>query len=67
VLPFVMKAVIAGLIEHPYLNATLDDETEEIVLKKYYNIGMATDTPEGLMVPVVKNAKTNRFISSPRS
>ena len=55
ILPFIIKAVIAGLIEHPYLNATMDDENEEIILKKYYNIGMATDTPEGLMVPVVKN------------
>ena len=57
ILPFVIKAVIAGLTEHPYLNATLDDENEEIILKKYLNIGLATDTPEGLMVPVVKNAK----------
>jgi pyruvate dehydrogenase E2 component (dihydrolipoamide acetyltransferase) len=56
VLPFLMKAVIAGLKEHPYLNATLDDENEEVILKKYYNIGIAADTPEGLMVPVVKNA-----------
>ena len=57
ILPFVMKAIIAGLIEHPYLNATLEEESEEIILKKYFNIGLATDTPEGLMVPVVKNAK----------
>jgi pyruvate dehydrogenase E2 component (dihydrolipoamide acetyltransferase) len=57
ILPFIFKAVIAGLTEHPYLNATLDDENEEIILKKYFNIGLATDTPEGLMVPVVKNAK----------
>ena len=57
ILPFVIKAIIAGLIEHPYLNATLDEESEEIILKKYFNIGLATDTPEGLMVPVVKNAK----------
>jgi len=56
ILPFIIKAAIAGLKEHPYLNATLDDENEEIILKKYYNIGVATDTPEGLMVPVVKNA-----------
>jgi pyruvate dehydrogenase E2 component (dihydrolipoamide acetyltransferase) len=56
ILPFIIKAVVAGLKEHPYLNASLDDETEEIVLKKYFNIGVATDTPEGLMVPVVKNA-----------
>ncbi len=55
-MPFLIKAAIAGLKEHPYLNATLDDENEEIILKKYYNIGMATDTPEGLMVPVLKNA-----------
>jgi pyruvate dehydrogenase E2 component (dihydrolipoamide acetyltransferase) len=57
ILPFVIKAVIAGLTEHPNLNATLDDDSEEIILKKYFNIGLATDTPEGLMVPVVKNAK----------
>jgi len=57
ILPFIIKAVIAGLTEHPYLNATLDDDSEEIILKKYFNIGLATDTPEGLMVPVVKLAK----------
>jgi pyruvate dehydrogenase E2 component (dihydrolipoamide acetyltransferase) len=57
ILPFIIKAVIAGLTEHPSLNATLDEENEEIILKKYFNIGFATDTPEGLMVPVVKNAK----------
>jgi len=57
ILPFIIKAVIAGLVEHPYLNATLDDENEEVILKKYYSIGVAVDTPEGLMVPVVKNAK----------
>ncbi len=57
ILPFIIKAVVAGLTDHPYLNATLDDENEEIVLKKYINIGLATDTPEGLMVPVVKLAK----------
>ncbi len=62
ILPFLIKAVIAGLVEHPYLNATLDDENEEIILKKYYNIGMATDTPEGLMVPVVKNAKDKSIL-----
>jgi pyruvate dehydrogenase E2 component (dihydrolipoamide acetyltransferase) len=56
ILPFIIKAAIAGLVEHPYVNATLDDENEEIILKKYYNIGVAIDTPEGLMVPVVKNA-----------
>lgn len=56
-LPFIIKAVIAALEEHPYVNASLDDETEEVILKKYYNIGVAVDTKDGLMVPVVKNAK----------
>ena len=62
ILPFIVKAVIAGLTEHPYLNATLDDENEEIILKKYFNIGVATDTTEGLMVPVVKNAKEKSIL-----
>jgi len=56
-LPFVMKAVVAALQEHPYLNASLEDESGEIILKKYYNIGLAVDTKDGLMVPVVKNVK----------
>lgn len=55
-MPFVIKAVVAALHEHPYLNASLEEETETIVLKKYYNIGVAVDTGEGLMVPVVKHA-----------
>jgi len=62
ILPFIIKAVIAGLSEHPYLNASLDDENEEIILKKYFNIGVATDTPEGLMVPVIKNAKEKSIL-----
>jgi pyruvate dehydrogenase E2 component (dihydrolipoamide acetyltransferase) len=55
-LPFIIRAVVAALQDHPYLNATLDEEAEDIILKKYYNIGIAADTPEGLMVPVIKNA-----------
>jgi pyruvate dehydrogenase E2 component (dihydrolipoamide acetyltransferase) len=54
-LPFVMKAVVAGLREYPAINATLDTESEEIVQKKYYNLGVATATDAGLMVPVVDN------------
>jgi pyruvate dehydrogenase E2 component (dihydrolipoamide acetyltransferase) len=61
-LPFVIKAVVAGLEEHPYVNATLDDENEEIILKKYFNIGVAVDTEDGLMVPVVKNAKEKSIL-----
>lgn len=55
-LPFIIKAVIPALKEFPYLNSSLDDEKQEIILKGDYNIGIATDTPQGLMVPVVKNA-----------
>ncbi|MFB0544554.1 MAG: dihydrolipoamide acetyltransferase family protein [Asgard group archaeon] len=55
-LPFIVKAVVAALKEHPYVNSTIDEETQEIVLKQYYNIGIAVDTEEGLMVPVVKIA-----------
>jgi len=54
VLAFLVKAAARALQEHPYLNATLDDQAQEILLKKYYNIGVAVDTPDGLMVPVLK-------------
>jgi pyruvate dehydrogenase E2 component (dihydrolipoamide acetyltransferase) len=56
-LPFIIKALVAALKQYPYLNASLDDEKEEIVLKKYYNIGIATDTEQGLVVPVIKDAE----------
>jgi Pyruvate/2-oxoglutarate dehydrogenase complex, dihydrolipoamide acyltransferase (E2) component, and related enzymes len=55
-LPFIVKALCVALKEFPYLNASLDDENHEIVLKKYYNIGIATAVPEGLVVPVVRDA-----------
>ncbi len=55
-LAFIIKAVTVALKQHPYLNASLDAQKNEIVLKRYYNIGIAVDTPEGLMVPVIKNA-----------
>jgi pyruvate dehydrogenase E2 component (dihydrolipoamide acetyltransferase) len=55
-LPFIVKAVVAGLREFPALNASLDEEKGEIVYKKFYHIGIATDTDQGLIVPVVKDA-----------
>lgn len=56
ILPFVVKAVVAALKEHPKFNSSLDGD--ELVLKQYYNIGVAADTPDGLVVPVVKSADT---------
>jgi len=55
-LPYVVKALVSALKKFPMLNAAVDDETEEIVYKHYYNIGIAADTEQGLLVPVVKNA-----------
>jgi pyruvate dehydrogenase E2 component (dihydrolipoamide acetyltransferase) len=55
-LPFFIKAVYHALTEYPMLNASLDEEKEEVIVKKYYAIGVAVDTPEGLMVPVIKDA-----------
>ena len=55
-LPFIMKALIATLREFPEMNASIDDKAQEIVYKKYYHLGFATDTPQGLLVPNIKNA-----------
>ena len=54
--PFFIKAVQHSLAEHPLLNASVDEAKEEIIVKKYYNIGVAVDTLEGLMVPVIRDA-----------
>jgi pyruvate dehydrogenase E2 component (dihydrolipoamide acetyltransferase) len=55
-LPFIVKALVAACREFPILNATLDEANQEIVLRKYYNIGIATDTDNGLIVPVIEDA-----------
>ena len=55
-LPFIVKALVEALKLHPTLNATLDEDENEIVLKKYYNVGIAVDVPDGLIVPVIKFA-----------
>jgi len=55
-LPFFIKALVTVLKDYPIFNATVDEEAAEILLKKYYNIGIAVDTPEGLIVPVIKGA-----------
>jgi pyruvate dehydrogenase E2 component (dihydrolipoamide acetyltransferase) len=55
-LPYVIQATLDALKAHPYLNATLDDEGEEILLKKFYNVGIAVDTADGLIVFAIKRA-----------
>ncbi len=55
-LPFIVKAIVSGLKKFPALNASLDEATQEIVLKKYYNIGIAAQGPHGLVVSTVRDA-----------
>lgn len=57
-LPFFVKAVAEALKLHPFINAELNEGEASIILKKYYNIGIAVDTIYGLMVPVIKGADT---------
>ncbi|MEW9667582.1 dihydrolipoamide acetyltransferase family protein [Ammoniphilus sp. 3BR4] len=57
-LPFIVKAVVGALKAFPALNASIDDNKGEIIYKKFYNVGIATDTDNGLMVPVI--AETDR-------
>jgi pyruvate dehydrogenase E2 component (dihydrolipoamide acetyltransferase) len=62
-LPFVVRAVVAALKQYPYLNSSVGQEIEEITLKKYYNIGVAVDTEDGLIVPVIKGADQKSLLS----
>lgn len=55
-LPFIVKALVAACRQFPVMNAMIDEEKQEIVYKKYYNIGIATDTENGLLVPVIHDA-----------
>ncbi|MBB6638370.1 2-oxo acid dehydrogenase subunit E2 [Cohnella thailandensis] len=55
-LPFIVKALVAACREFPVMNATIDEAANEIVYKKFYNIGIATDTDNGLIVPVIHEA-----------
>lgn len=66
-LAFFIKAVISGLKAYPGLNASLDEVADEIVYKHFYNIGIAVDTPDGLMVPVIKDADSKSILEIARS
>ncbi|MEM3030438.1 MAG: dihydrolipoamide acetyltransferase family protein [Candidatus Micrarchaeia archaeon] len=55
-LPLIARAAILSLKHHPIFNSSIDEEKGEIIVKKYFNLGIAVDTPEGLVVVVVKDA-----------
>lgn len=60
---FVIKAVAAALKAFPQFNASLDQDRGEMIYKQYYNIGVAVDTPAGLIVPVIKNVDKKSFLT----
>jgi pyruvate dehydrogenase E2 component (dihydrolipoamide acetyltransferase) len=66
-LPFIVKAVCAGLKKFPIVNATLDEQKAEIVLRKRYHVGVAAATADGLIVPVVKDADQKSLFEIARS
>lgn len=61
-LVFIIKAVVASLKLNPEFNSSLSEDKENIILKDYYNIGVAVDTPNGLMVPVLKDVDKKGFL-----
>ncbi len=65
-LPFIFKAVAAALKAFPNVNSSLDEATQEIVHKRYYNIGCAVDTEAGLIVPVIKNVDSKSVLEIAR-
>ncbi len=62
-LPFIIKALTTALMAHPRFNSQLDEDNLELVLIKAYHIGIAVDTPEGLMVPVIRNADQKSILA----
>lgn len=65
-LAFLVKAVVAALKKHPEFNSSLSAEKDAIIVKDYYNIGIAVDTPGGLVVPVVKDADRKGIVDLSR-
>jgi pyruvate dehydrogenase E2 component (dihydrolipoamide acetyltransferase) len=66
-LAFIIRGVIASLKEFPRFNASLDASGENLVLKKYFHIGFAADTPNGLVVPVIRDADRGNLFDLARS
>ncbi len=65
-LAFVMKACVAALKQFPHFNASLAPDGQSLVVKKYFHIGVAVDTPEGLVVPVIRDADTKGVLALAR-
>jgi pyruvate dehydrogenase E2 component (dihydrolipoamide acetyltransferase) len=65
-LPFLVKACVAALKKHPILNSALDESTNELVYRKYYNIGIAASTDAGLIVPVIKDCDRKSLLEIAR-
>lgn len=65
-LSFLLMASVTALKEHPEFNASLGSAGDEIVLKHYYNVGVAVDTPDGLVVPVIKDVDRKRILELSR-
>jgi pyruvate dehydrogenase E2 component (dihydrolipoamide acetyltransferase) len=65
-LPFFVKAAVEALKKHPQVNATLDEPAGEIVQRREYHIGIAAQTPEGLMVPVIRHADRRSLLDLAR-
>ena len=61
--PFFIKAAQHALREHPMLNASIDDADQTIIVKKHYHFGIAVSTPEGLMVPVIRNVEQKSIVA----
>ena len=61
-LPFIIKAVVKVLKEYPEFNASFDEENQELILKHFYHIGIATDTDRGLMVPVLRDVDKKSIV-----
>lgn len=61
-LVFIMKAVVACLKRYPEFNASLSEDKTQLILKNYYNLGVAVDTPNGLMVPVIRDVDKKGFL-----
>lgn len=62
-LAFIMKALVNAMRRYPNFNSSLDTEKEEVVYKKYFHIGIAVDTPHGLMVPKIRNVDQKNIIT----